>query len=107
MVLFLAVVICCFVTGHISKSGGNSYFLGFFNTIFLAILGAIVLPIGSASLGFVNTSSSFIMLGGFIGLVLSVVLALTTGKKSTCPSCAEKIKPEAIKCKHCGSVVNA
>lgn len=106
-VFLLVLVICCFVTGHISKQGSRSYLLGFINSFFLAAIGAFIVVAISMFLGLNKSTNESAILGGYIGLVLSVVLAYSTREIAKCVQCAEEIKPEAKRCKHCGHNVNS
>jgi Na+(H+)/acetate symporter ActP len=105
-VFLLVLVICCFVTGHISKQGSRSYLLGFINSFFLAAVGIFIVVAISMFSGFDKPTNESAILGGYIGLVLSVVLAYSTREIAKCSQCAEEIKPEAKICKHCGHSVN-
>lgn len=63
------------------------------------------------NIGLMSTRQNGIILGGFIslcGLLLAIFadkLKSSDLKQVKCPFCAERISPEAIKCKHCGSNV--
>jgi len=106
-IFLLILIICCFVTGHISKKGSRSYLLGFINSFLLAVVGIFIVAAISVFSGLGKPSNDSAILGGYIGLILSVVLAYSTRKKTTCAQCAEEIKPEAKICKHCGQSTNA
>lgn len=69
------------------------------------------------NLGLMAEKQNHLMIGGFVVLA-GLLMAIFGGKKSTtdstkigdgyvsCPFCAEPVRSEAIKCKHCGSEIN-
>jgi len=62
------------------------------------ILGAVVGGIAANTRGF--SSASGIICGALLGL-FSPLLFLATGRLRPCPSCAERIRPEAAVCRFC------
>ena len=50
-----------------------------------------------------RSGGDFALVSGLIALVIGWLIIRTSGRKH-CPECAEKVKYEAKKCKHCGSV---
>ena len=51
-----------------------------------------------------NRSWTFYMLTSLIisPFVMALVLLISGKMGKTCPQCAESVKPDALKCKHCG-----
>jgi hypothetical protein len=72
------------------------------------IVGAQASAKGRSGFGFFLLSMILSPLIGFLIALISKDLSnddkLQSGELKKCPSCAELVKREAIKCKHCGDV---
>ncbi len=86
MEILLFWLIGSIAVGIWNNSRGHSFFAGFvFSLILSPLLAAIIVAVRSPNVAKVEGA------------------ALATGEMRKCPMCAELVKREAIKCKHCGA----
>ncbi len=86
MELFVWWVILSLVVGWFSRSRGHSFLAGtFFALILSPVIAALILLIRKPNKAVMEKRT----LGG--------------GDVKKCPMCAEYVKSEAVKCKHCGA----
>jgi len=71
-----------------------------------ALFGAVVGIIAAGKRGFHPAIGMF---GGMMLGLFSILLFLVNGSVTTkkCPMCAESVRSEALKCKHCGHVLGS
>lgn len=105
-ILFLTV---CIVVSVVASKRGRSGWLVF---LYCVVLGAVLVPVTSSAGGgavaagfmaFVAPLSAFIWA---LSAASSQQIAVERGEHGEfkkCPFCAESIRREAVKCKHCGS----
>lgn len=71
--------------------------------IFSIVVGFVASTKGRSSIGYFLLS---ILISPLLGLIIILVLSpsekISTGNMNVCPSCKELVKPDALKCKHCG-----
>lgn len=75
----------------------------------MVLAGRLLSPSGRGGLG-VTLAFFFGPFGTLVAAIISGSSSRTAAESQTtrpCPMCAEAIRPEAIKCRHCGSVVPA
>lgn len=88
MYIFLWLM-CAVITAIIASNKGRSGFAWFFVGILTGALGVILALAVSKREDIIDTR------------------AVSTGEFRKCPLCAEVIKSEALRCKHCGADVSA
>ena len=108
LILFLMV---CAVSALIAKKRGNSAILHFLITAALGFISTIVvIKATGGSDGFSAGLAGFV--GGLAGVLFASLRRSDAGRAEhagssdrykKCKFCAEVVKIEAIKCKHCGS----
>ena len=82
-------VICGFIAGSIASGRGRSGCGGFATGFFLGPLGIIWALVMKKDQSTLDKE------------------ALKSGKMKKCPACAELVKAEATKCRHCGEDLSA
>lgn len=96
------------------KLGGVVLFLGaLFILVSLNMDTSVPTEMGGRvnNLGLIAEKQNYLLLSAFI-FICGLLMILLGNRNSDqgsvkCPYCAERIHPEAIKCKHCGSEVNS
>lgn len=86
VIIFIAWIVLSAVAGTIAKGKGRSAPLYFFMALLFTPLVGIIVAVA-------------------VGPNKAVLdrRELDAGRARKCPSCAELVKPEASKCRHCGS----
>lgn len=82
-------IICAVITAVIASNKGRSGFAWFFVGMLLGLFGVILALVVSKHDDVIEMN------------------AVSTGEFRKCPFCAEVIKAEAVRCKHCGSDISA
>lgn len=86
--LYLLWIVCLFLGPVISSNRGNSGVAGFIWALLLGPIGVVIVLVIPKNHSKIETNQ------------------LRTGGMRKCPLCAELVKPEAVKCRHCGSDIS-
>jgi len=110
---FLVFIFLCVLIALIAKKKGRSPLIFFIATALPAIPLVILISLGTQGNGTMMGWGAFICpLIGFVIVIMtenSEQMAIKVGEYGDlkkCPYCAESIRKEAVKCKHCGSSIN-
>ena len=87
--LLLIWVLLSAAVGGYSRSKGTGFWFGFILSLALSpLIGAIIVALWRPSTAFLEQR------------------ALAAGELKKCPACAELIKADATKCKHCSEILS-
>ena len=88
-VILIIWVVCGIIAAAIASNKGDSGCFGFILGILLGPIGVIIALLSSPKQAKLDER------------------VLKSGKMKKCPACAELVKAEATKCRHCGETLNA
>jgi hypothetical protein len=109
---FLLYLACCIVVAIVASKRRRSFWLFLIGTL---ILGFPMVVIVSHSGGTSGEAGFAAFLSPLVGVVIA--LSIKSGEQKAvesgefgefkkCPFCAESIRKEAVKCRHCGSAIS-